>query len=263
MINLLDFYKKNIKQTDYYYRFYNQLVTEPEKKKLELEQVFGSSVEEDDSIFEVYDEDEAVEKLKKLCEPNLTFDTDNTILFYLVCFYLNNCGYKIQEFPRLLNKPPLNPSEFTVDDIRNLAFSLNLNDGNTIHYQTRRRIVEKLHFIRCEEQKIDEDINLKFQEISTRNARFENMALDERIKEIINLMENLLKKDGKYLKLDYETISCDFINEKSIIDFKNKMQCFRHSSEEALAERKQYSNLQKIFIIDYGIMLCNLIYKNK
>ena len=39
MLNLLEFYKKNIKQDDYYYRFYNQLVTAPEKSKLELAHV--------------------------------------------------------------------------------------------------------------------------------------------------------------------------------------------------------------------------------
>ena len=262
MLNLFEFYKKNIKQDDYYYRFYNQLVTAPEKSKLELEEIFGSSGETDDSCYEVFDEVEAIRKLRDLCEPNLTFDTNNMTLFYLVCFCLNNYGYMIQEFPSLLKRPPLNPSDFTINDIRNMAFSLKLNDGNTIHYQTRRRIVENLHFIKSEECKIDDDINCKFQEISTRNARFENMTLDERIKEIINLIENLLKKDGKYLKLDYEKLSCDFINEKIIIDYKNKMQCFRHSSDESLKERKQYTDLQKSFIVDYGIMICNLIYKN-
>ena len=110
---------------------------------------------------------------------------------------------------------------------------------------------------------ITEDLNLKFQEISTRSARFENMSTDEKIREILNMIEYLLKDNGKYVKLDYEKITLNTINEQLIIDFKKQIQCFRHASEESIKERKSFTDDQKKFIIDYGIMLCNLLYYNK
>lgn len=254
MINLLDYYKKNIKKEDYYYRFYNFILTEPERRKQELEFVFGSSnfENEENSFFEIFDEEEAIEKFKKLCEPNLTFDDKNKSLFFLLCYFLNDCGYQIEEFPRILARPPEEPTDFTIKDIRNRAFSLKLDEDGTVRYNIRRKIVEDLNFKKSLENKVYEDINLKFQEISTRNARFENMSTDEKIKEIINLIENLLKKDGKYIEINFESITYNLIDNKTIIDFKKKIQCFRHSSEESLKERRQFSEKQKQFIIDYG-----------
>ena len=89
------------------------------------------------------------------------------------------------------------------------------------------------------------------------------MSTDEKIKEIINLIENLLKENGKYIKLDYKNIALDVLNDDIITSFKKKIQCFRHSSEEAIKERQSFTENQKKFIIDYGIMICNLIYYNR
>lgn len=265
MINLFDYYKNNIKKDDYYYRFYNFILTEPERRKQEIEFLFGSVDFEDEEnlFFEIYDEEEAIEKFKKLCDPDIIFDNQNKSLFFLVCYFLKNCGYQIEEFPRILARPPEDPTAFTIKEIRNRAFSLKLDNDGTVKYKIRRKIVEDLNFKKSFENKVYEELNLKFQEISTRNARFENMSTDEKIKEIINLIENLLKKDGKYIKINFESITFNLISDKSIIDFKKKIQCFRHSSEESLNERKQFNEKQKQFIIDYGIMICNLIYYNK
>lgn len=262
MINLLEFYKEKIPKDDYYYRFYNDLVTTNEQMKQEFANAFGGFMCYDDSIFEIYDDEEAIKKFRDLCEPNLSFSIENKSLFYLICYYLNYNGYIIEEFPRVLARPPQEPSEFTTNDIRNRAFKLNLDDNGTVKYQIRRKIVEDLHFKKNNTQKINDALNLKFQEISTRNAKFENMAIDEKIKEILNLTENLLKKDDKYIELDYESLTFGTINKQMIREFKRKLQCFRHSSDVSINERNQFSEEQKNFIIDFGIMLCNLIYYN-
>lgn len=268
MIDLDDYYKNNIKNDDYYYRFYEQLITIPEREQKMIAESFFS--EDDvlmkDTRYEIFDEEDAINRFKKLCEPNedMISNKDNINLFYLLAFYLKDRGYKIQEFPRILERPPLEPYQFTYDDIRNMAIQKGMvcEDG-TVKFDSRRKIVANFHFIKEEQSiKIDEKINKKFQQISTRNATFEAMTTDEKIKEIINLMENLLKKDGKYIKLDYSKIALDTIDEDTMKKFKNKIQCFRHSSDEALKERKKFTEKQKKFIIDYGIMLCNLIYYN-
>ncbi len=266
MINLKKFYEQNIKETDYYYKFYDFIITDDVLAMREMEDVFGipSEYKQEEALFEIFDDEDAIKKFRDLCEPNLSFyQNHNTCLFYTICYYLYKMGYQITEFPRLLERPPLDPTEFTTNDIRNRAFKLNLDDNGTVRYQIRRKIVEDLHFNKKDVQKIDENLNLKFQEISTRNAKFENMATDEKIKEIANLLENLLKENGNYIKLDYSNISLNTLDDDTIKEFRKRIQCFRHSSNESIMERKQFTERQKKFIIDYGIMLCNLIYYNK
>lgn len=38
------------------------------------------------------------------------------------------------------------------------------------------------------------------------------------------------------------------------------MNCFRHVTEEALAERKTYTDNQKNFFVDYGLTIVKVIY---
>lgn len=264
MINLLDFYKNNISKDDYYYKFYDDIIIKPERANKELNDFLGvvADVSNNDS-FEIFDEEDAIKKFRDLCEPNLFYTQENIMQFYFICFFLYKRNYVIKEFPRLLQRPPKDPMEFKDSDIRNRAFELKLDENGTVRYQIRRKIVADLHFEKIKDTNVSEDLNLKFQEISTRGARFESMPTDEKIKEILNMIEYLLKENGTYIELDYERISLNTIDKQLIIDFKKKLQCFRHASAESIKERNNYTDKQKKFIIDYGIMLCNLIYYNK
>lgn len=115
MINLLDYYKDNVKEDEYYYKFYNKIVSIPEEIEREIEQIGGSS---DSEEFEFYDDEDILEKFKYLCLPEVDITTDlNTRLFYFICFYLNMNGYTIKEFPRVLSRPPMNPLDFTYIEI--------------------------------------------------------------------------------------------------------------------------------------------------
>lgn len=111
--------------------------------------------------------------------------------------------------------------------------------------------------------KIENNIDKMFMEISTRNARFENMTIDEKIKEIANLIENLLYVDGNYIKLDYSKHCFEYVDDETIKKYRKQIQCFRHSRNNALEERKQFSDEEKEFIIDYGITIIKLIYSFK
>jgi hypothetical protein len=86
------------------------------------------------------------------------------------------------------------------------------------------------------------------------------MALDEKLKEIGNLIEYLLKRDGKFITLNYDYIFLGFIKENDIKELRKKIHCFRHSSQESLKERKEYTENQKQFMVELGIVMCNLIY---
>ena len=171
-------------------------------------------------------------------------------------------GYEIKEFPRILARPPVDPTDFTYRDIRNRIIALGGDDNGTVRYATRRTFVADLTF----EQKscnieVNDSINQKFIEISTRQASFNSMHIDEKIAEIANLIENLLKQDGKFITPEYENVCCGFIDDMIVRSYRKKMQCFRHCTDEAIAERKTYSEEQKIFLVDYGLTIVKAIYK--
>lgn len=171
-------------------------------------------------------------------------------------------GYEIKEFPRILARPPVDPTDLTYREIRNRNITLGRDDNGTVRYATRRTFVAEMTF----EQKacnieVNDSINQKFIEISTRQASFNSMHIDEKIAEIANLIENLLKQDGKFITLEYENVCCGFIDDMIVRSYRKKMQCFRHCTDEAIAERKTYSEEQKIFLVDYGLTIVKAIYK--
>ena len=51
----------------------------------------------------------------------------------------------------------------------------------------------------------------------------------------------------------------NFINDKMVTDLRKKLQCYRHSSQETLKEREQYTEEQKSFFIDYGLTVLKAI----
>ena len=123
-----------------------------------------------------------------------------------------------------------------------------------------KEAIEDLEKENTENVIVVDELDELIQKISTRNAQFCEMALDEKLKEIGNLIEFLLKKKGKFISLDYECVSLGFIKENDVKVLRKKIQCFRHSSQESLNERKEYADNQKHFLIDLGLVICNLIY---
>lgn len=163
-----------------------------DKKVMEKINLITNDDPNDEMEYEAFDDEDVIRILKDLCEPSLDITTiKNTRLFYFVLFYLHDNGYKMKEFPRIIDRPPEDPYKFTCNDIRNLAIERGLDHNNIVQYITRRKIVENLTFEKEATIKIENNIDKMFMEISTRNARFENMTIDEKIKEIANLIENL------------------------------------------------------------------------
>ena len=108
---------------------------------------------------------------------------------------------------------------------------------------------------------VSDSINKKFIEISTRQASFNCMHTDEKIAEIANLIENMLKQDGKFITPEYEKVCCGFIDDTIVKNYRKQMQCFRHCTDEAIAERKTYSEEQKAFLVDYGLTIVKAIHE--
>jgi len=256
-MDLKDFYFQNIKESEYHYRFFEFI-----KNVNSVYNVFSGYEEVNDYQFEVYDVEEAIIKFKELCQPEMSFtDKEQKCWFYLVTYYLFKMGYEIKEFPRVLARPPVDPSEFTYGEIRNRIIAQGDHDNGTVRYATRRVFVANLTFeIKSSHIEVDEAIDQKFIEISNRQASFNNMSTDEKLAEIANLIENLLKRNGKFVKPDYPKICFNYISDDIVTSYRKKMHCFRHATNEAIAERKTYTEEQKNFFVDYGLTIVKAIH---
>ena len=134
-------------------------------------------------------------------------DKEQKCWFYLVTYYLFKMGYEIKEFPRVLARPPVDPSDFTYGEIRNRIIVQGDHDNGTVRYATRWVFVANLTFeLKSNYIEVDDAIDQKFIEISNRQASFNNMSTDEKLAEIANLIENLLKKNKKFITPDYTKI---------------------------------------------------------
>ena len=202
-MDLKEFYFRNIKESEYHYRFLDFI-----KNVNNIYNVFSGYEEVNDYAFEVYDIEEAIIKFKELGQPEVNFaDKEQKCWFYIVTYYLFKMGYEIKEFPRVLACPPVDPSDFTYGEIRNRIIAQGDHDNGTVRYATRRVFVANLTFeLKSNYIEVDDVIDQKFIEISNRQASFNNMSTDEKLAEIANLIENLLKKNKKFITPDYTKI---------------------------------------------------------
>lgn len=210
----------------------------------------------------MYDAEEAITKFRELCQLEVDFfSSEKKCWFYLITYYLYKIGYEIKEFPRVLARPPVDPSDFTYGEIRNRIIAQEDDNNGTVRYAVRRKFVASFTFeLKSSHIDIDNLINQKFVEISNRQVSFNNMSTDEKLAEIANLIENLLKKNGKSITPDYSKICFDYISSDIVTSYRKKMQCFRHATDEAILERNSYSEEQKNFFIDYGLAIVKVIH---
>lgn len=256
-MDLKEFYFQNIQESEYHYRFHSSI-----KNVNRTYNIFRGYEEVNDYKFEVYDAEEAIKKFRELCQPGVSFsDSEKKCWFYLITYYLYKLGYKIKEFPSVLARPPVDPSDFTYNEIRNRIIAQGNDDNGTVRYVTRRNFVASFTFeLKSSYIDINNLINQKFVEISNRQASFSDMNTDEKLAEIANLIENLLKKDGKFITLDYPKICFDYISNDIVTSYRTKMHCFRHATDVAIEERNSYSEEQKYFFVDYGLTIIKVIH---
>lgn len=256
-MDLRRYYLDNVSDNEYYYKFYN-LINDINNTY----NIFSGIQETYDYSFEVDGIDETIEKFKYLCQPeNENHNDEDKCWFYLVLFYLHKCGYIIEEFPRLVEHPPLDTYDFVNKQIRNKLINEGKDDDGTVRYVERRRLVSSLTFTQLDSHiELVDSIEKKFKDISNRQASFQNMSTDEKLAEIANLIENMLKKNDKFLSIDYSTVCFNYIDESKIKEYRKKLQCFRHSSSNSLEERASFTKDQKMFLIDYGLIIIKTIY---
>ena len=114
-------------------------------------------------------------------------------------------------------------------------------------------------FLKDEYQYIDVDsvVDDSLSKISTRRAAFNQMEIDEKISSINMLIENILKKDKKYIIVDCEKLFKGLITNEIIKQYRTLTNCFRHGSEQMISERASFSEKEKTFLVNFGITICN------
>lgn len=245
-MNLFKYYKDNVSKNDFYYTYW--------KKITENKDII--------SDYQVYDEIEAIREYKELCMPRANefyTNLNNQIKFLLLSFFIYESGYEIQEFSTQLSRP--NSLEKFAYGVVREYIKKKYRVKKVVTWEKRRNLVNNLHFVKRREKstlkgKISEDIMM----ISTRSAKFEEMKIDEKLELLSNLIENILKTENGYEKLNYSKITLNFITDAMITEYRKKLNCFRHASAKSLAERKKLTLNQKKFLIDYGVVIVKNIY---
>lgn len=257
MINLLDFYFDNIKKSEYHYKFFYTVKV----YIFDLNSINDINGEKFD--FDVFDPQDALEKIKDLCEPSMNYTLKEEVLFYTSCYFICKSGYRIKQFPDIVSRPHEDVSKFTYDNITDKLYSMGIKTANgSVPWAARRAFVSEFELERTPGRTFkDFALDEKFREISNRSASFSEMETDEKIAELNNMIEHLLKKDGEYPELDCSSIAFSFIDYEKIKEYRNITHCFRHKSENAIKEKNNYTDLQKEFLIEYGIIIVTTIHE--
>lgn len=213
--------------------------------------------------FWIYDEQDAIDKFKELIQPynpnNPIIDTVNDNDFIYLCNYLNDIGYYIEEFPNFLERPT-ERWNLSYDKIRKKIIERDGYSGK-VAWADRSVFVENLKFIKKNKQKVSDDVAKTLKIVSTRGAEFNNMSLDEKLEAICNSIEYLLKtnkKSNKFIVLDYTDTD---LSDDIVKGYRNKLECFRHSTKEDIDKRANYTDSQKDFFINYGLVIIDYINK--
>lgn len=248
MKNLVKFWVENIEKNDFYFNKFGNLIID---FRIELE---------------VLDEKEAIDIFKDLLEPSNTdsrTDNDNgneDIEFILISFYLNQKGYFIDKFPEFLERPT-SRYDLSNKKIRDKLLRANKELDGVVPWQLRREYIADLEFIkRWQNVDLNEDAKRAIEEVSLNKGDFNDKEDDEKLLLITNVIEYLLKDDKKQKFLNINYSECfELFNEKDIIKYRKVLQDYRHSTKEAVKTRKNITENQKRFLINYGITIINYI----
>lgn len=206
-----------------------------------------------------------IDSFKTIISPDNEYlfeDTCWQAKYYLASFYLHSSGYVLEQFPCLLEHPKPLP-DFATTDIRT-AIKSQETHLDSVPWDLRRIYISKLNFILKSTSTItiSSELNKLFADVSLIDKNlYDVTSLDKVLETIINLIERILKKNGKYIDVHYDKLFCHFISKKTFMDYKQLLQNFRHHSEQNIVIRTNLSNTQKLFLIDFGLTILKQLEK--
>lgn len=253
MIDLLEYFKENYVNNDYYKSHYFSI------KDIE-------DIRDKTYFYNYYDDQEVIEAFKDIIKPenekNITIELEEK--FILICFYLNDQGYVIQEFPELLKRPNATGKsdlhDFMYRQIRTYIINNNENYTGTVTWDERRNLIDSLHFIK-NGYNVSSEMDDLIVKITNDDKSFNELNEDSKLEAICNSIEYLLKKNQKFIEVDCSKYF-DLISNDNITNLRKTLQCYRHAIKEDIEMRKNIDENQKLFLIRYGIMIIETILNN-
>lgn len=213
--------------------------------------------------FELIDDEEILSMWKGYLYPSsYVEDEENDFMFLAISFYLLNEGYIVKEFPSLLKKIE---KSFSISN--GILKSATRNKYGTdsrgaVTWSSRRAYIDELNLEKnTNELFLESGLEKIVQEISVRNAKFTEMTNNEKLQSIRNAFENVGKKGKNYIQINYSLISHGLITNDMVISFQKDLQCFRHGETSMIEKRESFSEEYKLFMIDFGILILNLAYR--
>jgi|SRR5690554_2118934 len=183
--------------------------------------------------------------------------------YYLLSYYLWSEGYYVKEFPSEL-ETTLGLENFADRVLYDATATKYGRDSNrNVKWKHRRSLIDSLSIIKKDtvitpEEKVDELIK----NISTRSAKFEHMTTDEKLENIRNAYDHLIKSYGGFDKIDYLKLFMSFIDESNLKDYSKRLHAFGHGDAAALLERTDYTDQEKKYMIEFGVIVLNRLWKN-
>ena len=213
--------------------------------------------------FEMIDDEQVINMWKGYLHPSAYVeDEECDFVFLAMSFYLLNEGYVVKQFPDLLKKIE---NSFSISDgiLKSATRSKDGTDGSgAVTWSSRRAFIDELKLEKTNnELLLESDLEKIVQEISIRNVKFTEMSSNEKLQTIRNAFDNIGKKCKNYIEIDYGLISNGLITNDMVLSFQKDLQCFRHGDVSMIEKRDSFSEQNKLFMIDYGIVILNLAYR--
>ena len=246
MIDILEYFKANYSKNDYYkaHYFYLKDIEDIRQKKY---------------FYQYFDDEEIINAFKDIVKPEnekkITLELEEK--FIMICFYLCDQEYIIQEFPELLKKPKSAGNsdlyDFMYGQIRIYIISHSENHSETVTWDERRKLINKLHFQK-NTYSVSSEMDEVIKRITTDDKLFNELSDDAKLEAICNSIEYLLKKSQKFIRID-ENKYFYLISNDNISNLRKTLQCYRHATEDDIKMREKVDKTQKLFLIRYGIMI--------
>lgn len=251
-----------MKLNEYFNQNY-ETINNPYYNKFKIDYEQGLAENED----EIFDDDDAIYKWKQLVypanrNPKSVGEYKANAYFGLLSFYLYSKGYEIEEYPQMLSKWRT-LSDVSDEELKEATRRIYSPDGGNVLWADRRTYIGSLTFNKKHDSLLSLEIDLEeiISSVSPRNAKFNDMSLDEKLSTIRDAFEHIGKKEGRYIPIPYEDISGGYLSVENIKRFADELQCFRHGEHSLVEKRATYTEEQKLFMVDYGMMLLNLAYR--
>lgn len=131
-----------------------------------------------------------------------------------------------------------------------------------MRWADRRAYVDNLNFVIGEPGvTFGDDPSLKdrISNVLLGTAEFNMLSDDEKLRELANLIENMLLVSKKKYREIPQDLFLGYIDGDQVARFRTSQHIFRHGAESAVQERKDLSEKDKKYLVNLGVTLVDRI----